>query len=108
MNTSVVRRWEATVNRADIDEWVETYRARVLPGVRAIDGFEGVSFLARRGEDPCHVVALTKWRDMDAITAFAGDNPSKTVLPDFMARFFLSYDADATFYDEVLQENAND
>ena len=108
MSAAVVRRWEATVDRKDIDDWVKMYRARVLPGMHDIDGFEGVSFLARREEDPCHVIALTKWRDMEAITAFAGDNPSNTVLPDFMARFFQTYDAEATFYDEVLQENADE
>jgi hypothetical protein len=41
---------------------------------------------------------------MDAISAFAGKDAAKTVMPDFMARFFKSYDAESTFYDEVLQE----
>ena len=107
MTGAVVRRWEATIDRADIDGWVETFRARVLPGMRSVDGFRGVSFLARRDEDPCHVVVLTKWRDMAAVKGFAGDTPAKTVLPDFMARFFRTYEPEATFYDQVLQENAD-
>lgn len=104
MSGAVVRRWEATVSRRDIDDWVETFRARVLPGMRSVDGFRGVSFLARRGEDPCHVVVLTKWRDMAAVVSFAGEHAARTVLPDFMARFFKTHSEEATFYDEILQE----
>ncbi len=108
MSDAVVRRWEAVVARDDVPEWVETFRARALPGMRAVDGFKSVSFLVRRDQDPCHVVVLTKWRDMAAIAAFAGKEAAKTVMPDFMAKFFKSYDAEATFYDEVLQESRND
>ena len=108
MTSAVIRRWEASVDRADIDNWVETFRARVLPGMRAVKGFCGVSFLAKRDDDPCHVVVLTKWQDMASVTRFAGENAAKTVLPDFMARFFRTYDAEATFYDEVLREEANE
>ncbi len=104
MSGAVVRRWEAVVARSDVQGWVDTFRARALPGMREVDGFENVSFLVRRDQDPSHVVVLTKWRDMDAISAFAGKDAAKTVMPDFMARFFKSYDAEATFYDEVLQE----
>ena len=94
--------------REDLSAWVETYRTRVLPGVRAVDGFLDVTFLARRDEDPCHVVVLTKWRDMAAIVAFAGEQAAKTVLPDFMARFFKTHDAEATFYDQILREDRDD
>ena len=108
MSGAVVRRWEATVARGDLDGWIDTFRARVLPGMCALDGFRSVSFLAKRDDDPCHVVVLTKWRDMAAITRFAGENAARTVLPDFMARFFKTYDAEATFYDEVFREDGDE
>lgn len=105
MSVAVVRRWEATVARDDLSAWVEAFRTRVLPGMRAVDGFRDVTFLARRDEDPCHVVVLTKWRDMAAVVSFAGKHAAKTVLPDFMAQFFKTHDAEATFYDEILRED---
>ncbi len=108
MTGAVVRRWEATLARDDLTAWVEAFRSRVLPKMRAVDGFHDVTFLARREEDPCHVVVLTKWRDMAAVAAFAGQDAAKAVLPDFMARFFKAYDAEATFYDEILREDRDD
>ncbi|WP_299848590.1 antibiotic biosynthesis monooxygenase [uncultured Roseovarius sp.] len=108
MSEAVVRRWEATVSRDDLSAWVDTFRERVLPNMRAVDGFCDVTFLARRDEDPCHVIVLTKWRDMAAIVSFAGKHAAKTVLPDFMARFFKTHDAEATFYDQILREDGDD
>ncbi|WP_170769266.1 antibiotic biosynthesis monooxygenase [Ruegeria lacuscaerulensis] len=108
MSAAVVRRWEAVVAREDVPGWVETFRTRALPGMRTLNGFLSVSFLVRREQDPCHIVVLTKWRDMAAIVAYAGQNAEKTVMPDFMAKFFKSYDAEATFYDEVLQEGRDE
>ena len=42
MSDPVVRCWEAVVARDDVAEWVGTFRARALPGMRAVDGFEDV------------------------------------------------------------------
>lgn len=96
------------MSRDDLNDWVETFRARVLPGMRSIDGFRDVTFLAKRDEDPCHVIVQTKWRNMAAVTAFAGERAANTVLPDFMARFFKTHDAQATFYDEILREEGDE
>ncbi|MCC1492297.1 hypothetical protein [Cognatishimia sp. F0-27] len=92
------------MGRDDVEAWVETYRARVLDQVRAIDGFRAVEFLVAREGDPAAVTVLTTWDDMGSVRAFAGDDPARTVLPDFMVRFFTSHDARATFYDQVLLE----
>ena len=108
MSGAVVRRWEARVARGDLIDWVETFRARVLPDMRAVDGFQDVTFLARRDEDPCHVIVLTKWRNMAAVVAFAGDHAARTVLPNFMARFFKTHDSEATFYDQILREEGDE
>ena len=108
MSGSIVRRWEATVARVDLDDWVETFRERVLPSMRKVSGFRDVTFLAKCNEDPSHVIVLTKWRDMAAVVAFAGEHAAKTVLPDFMARFFVDSDEEATFYDEILREEVDD
>ncbi|OAN75867.1 hypothetical protein A8B78_15615 [Jannaschia sp. EhC01] len=106
MSGPVVRKWEASIARADIAGWVKTYRDRVLDHVRAVPGFQDVTFLAERDDDPCRVTVLMTWDDMDAIRAFAGDDPAQTVLPDFMAPFFPDYDTRATFHDRVLVETA--
>lgn len=104
MSGALVRRWEAVAARADLARWVDTYRARVLPAMRDVPGFLGVSFHAERDANPCRVTVLTAWRDMDAVRAFAGDDTARAVAPDFMERFFASPDSATRFHDELLME----
>jgi len=92
------------MRRADIGAWLETYRARVLPHVKEVAGFRSVTFHAAREGDPCRVTVVTRWDDMGAVRRFAGDDPARTVLPDFMAPFFPDDGAEASFHDEVLLE----
>jgi heme-degrading monooxygenase HmoA len=104
MTGAVVRRWEATIARRDIARWIDTFRDRVFPAMRAIEGFLGIRILAGREGDPCLVTVLTSWRDMHAVRRFSGDDPGRAVLPDFMAPFFADADARATFHDELMVE----
>lgn len=102
----MVRRWEAMVARSDLAGWLEAFQTRVYPKMQAISGFEGISVLAQRGDDPCRITVLTHWRDEDALRAFAGDAPQKAVVPDYMEKFFQQHDAEATFHDQIMVEAA--
>ena len=106
MTGAVMRKWEAQIARGDIGAWKETFLSRVLPAMRDIEGFRGLSVLASHADDPCRMTVLTRWKDMEAVTRFAGGDPGKTYLPDFMKPFFPSWDARATFHDEILLEGA--
>ena len=104
MTDNVVRMWKATIAASDVAAWVDTYRTRVLPKMNSIDGFRGAQFLVERDVDPCGVTVLTTFDSMDAVRRFAGEDPARTVLPDFMAAYFPTYDDRASFHDQVLLE----
>ena len=72
--------------------------------MRGIDGWGGVSFLCEREGDPCRVSVTTMWEDEAALRKFSGDNLTLAVVPDFMAPFFVEYDAEATLHTELLVE----
>ena len=104
MTNAVIRKWEAHIARTDVSAWKDTFMSRVLPMMRDVEGFRGISVLASRDGEPCRMTVLTRWADMDAIKRFAGDDPGRTYLPDFMERFFPAYEKRATFHDEVVLE----
>lgn len=106
MTGVVVRNWEAKIARGDIDAWRQLFFDRVLPFMKSINGFQGVRVLAAREGDPCIMTVQTSWSDMEAVGRFAGGDPARTYLPDFMVPFFPVYDALATFHDEILTEGA--
>ena len=104
MSRPVVRRWEASIARGDVEDWLDTFKARAFPHMRTVPGFLGIRILVSREGDPCGATVLTTWEDMEAVRRYAGQEPARTVMPDFMAPFFPAYDAKATFHDEVMVE----
>ncbi len=104
MSRPVVRRWKASIARGDVEEWLDTFKARAFPHMRAVEGFLGIRILVSRQGDPCRATVLTSWQDMEAVRRYAGQDPARTVMPDFMAKFFPEYEAQATFHDEVMVE----
>ena len=106
MSGIVVRHWQAQVLRADLEAWIATFRARALPGMKAVEGWLGISIDAARTDDPCAVTVTTRWKDEAALRRYAGDAPAKAVVPDFMSPFLVSFDPEATFRDELVMESA--
>jgi len=104
MTGAVVRRWEATIARDQVLEWRDTLLERVFPKMKAINGFRALRVHAQHDQDPCRVTVFTEWDDMLCVRRFAGDDPAKAVIPDFMEPFFRSYDETATFHDELVLE----
>ena len=104
MSRPVVRRWKASIARGDVEEWLDTFKTRAFPHMRTVPGFLGIRILVSREGDPCRATVLTTWEDMEAVRRYAGQEPASTVMPDFMVPFFPTYDAQATFHDEVMVE----
>ena len=104
MTQAVMREWEVSVRRADIDAWVATFRERVLNYMRSIEGFQIITLFADRDNDPCQVTALSAWEDMAATKRLAVDGQPKMDLPDFIEPFLTEYDEFATSHDVVFLE----
>jgi hypothetical protein len=106
MTGGVVRRWEAMIARSEVSAWLDTFRTRAFPGMRAVEGFKGIRIHLQRDGDPCRLTVFREWSDMAAIKRYAGETPGKTVMPNVMAPFFASYDATASFHDELELETS--
>jgi len=104
MSGPIVRRWEAKVPRGRIGAWLETFRSRALPGMKAMDGFHGISIQGALNGDPCEVTVLSTWEDETAIRRYAGEDTIRAVVPDFMEPFLVEYDPGATLHEELLLE----
>ena len=83
----IARTWSAAVRLADRDRYVAYLAETGVADYRATPGNLGVLVLSRPLGELVEVVTLSVWTSMDAVRAFAGNEPE-------VARF---YPGDETF-----------
>lgn len=100
----IARLWRGrTRTAADAAAYEELLRTKILPELRGIDGHEGAYVLRRRDENGDEFVVLTLFASMDAVRAFAGEDPAvANVSPE--ARELLSdFEEKAAHYEAVVR-----
>jgi len=96
MITRLWRGWTATENAAAYERFLLD---ELFPSMRDIDGFQGADVLRRVGEDEVAFVTLTRFASLDAIRAFAGDDPEVPVLEPQALALLSRYDERAQHFD---------
>jgi heme-degrading monooxygenase HmoA len=84
------------------------FLATVLPVLDALPGFCGASVLLEKspaGSQGGEVIVMTRWRSMDDVRGFAGDEPDRAVVEP-AARAYLTWaDARVSHYDVELENS---
>ena len=85
----IARRWTGLVLREQSADYLRLMREVAIPDYRSINGnLAAMCLHAARGH-VVEVTMLTLWRDMGAITAFAGAEPAIAKYYDFDTKFLL-------------------
>jgi heme-degrading monooxygenase HmoA len=93
----VVRTWHAVASPEGFDAYADHFRNQVLADLAAIEGFRGAKLLKRLvpGFD-VEITVVTRWRDLDAVLRFAGEDYEKAVVAAEAAAVLISYDPHVT------------
>jgi heme-degrading monooxygenase HmoA len=98
----VGRVWRGRTTFANAHPYQEHLRRETLPGLTAIDGFEGAYVLKSVGDDAVEFLVLTLWTSQDAVHAFAGRDAELAVIPAAAEQILAQWDERATHYEVVL------
>jgi heme-degrading monooxygenase HmoA len=97
----ILRTWHGWTTAANACSYVEHFRGNVLPQLRSIAGFRG-ALLSRADRDgKMEFFVQTQWESMDAVRAFAGDDPSRAVVEPEAVAVLSSFDQVVRHY-EIL------
>jgi heme-degrading monooxygenase HmoA len=99
----IVRSWRGRASRSNASSYVEFFSRKVLPILRGIDGFAGVSLLKQHSSSDVEFLVLTRWASLDAIRAFAGDDIRKAVVEPEAAALLVAFDPTVEHF-EVVEE----
>lgn len=101
----IYRVWTAETNEAKADDYRRYFSETVLPGLKAIDGFKGVTLLERREGDVVEFIVTTRWDNLDAIRAFAGHHHEHAVVEEPARAALDRFDSKVKHYVLALEEN---
>ncbi len=73
----IARMWRGAVRSEDADEYAAYIHATGIREYLATPGNAGAWFLRRARGELTEIVTLSLWESMDAIRAFAGDEPER-------------------------------
>jgi heme-degrading monooxygenase HmoA len=97
----IVRAWRGYASTAGAEAYPKHLLERVRPTLERLAGFRGLTLLRRPTEEEIEYLVLTHWESMDAIRAFAGDDPECAVVEPEARAALVRFDDLVTHY-EVL------
>jgi heme-degrading monooxygenase HmoA len=95
------RIWRGAVRRKDADAYAEYMEHTGIAGYVNTPGNVAALMLRRDDSDRSEFVMVTLWDSMDAVSAFAGDDPDRAVFYPEDGRFLVERDLTANHYQVI-------
>ena len=76
----IVRAWRGYGAASEGEAYPRHLLQSVRPKLEQLPGFQGLYLLRRQGMEEIEFLVLTLWESMEAIRAFAGDQPELAVV----------------------------
>ena len=73
----IMRTWRGAVEADDAERYLAHQAETGVAGYRQTPGNLGAIVLRRSRGDRCEVTTVSLWESMDAVRAFAGDDPDR-------------------------------
>jgi heme-degrading monooxygenase HmoA len=101
----IIREWRGRASLKRAAAYPDHFRHAVLPELRHIPGFLGATLSRRDQGETVEYLVLTRWPSMDAIHAFAGDDPNKAVVEPGAGAALTDFDDFVRHY-EIIEDAA--
>lgn len=97
----ISRHWRGVAKAQRADDCVTHLRKEAFPALEALDGFVSAKILRRDADAGVEFLVITEWTSLDAIRAFAGDDPERAVVPPAVDAMMIGYERVVRHYDVV-------
>jgi heme-degrading monooxygenase HmoA len=102
----IVRIWRGQATSENADAYFRHVTTAVFPTLTAIPGHRGAYLLRREAEGQVEFLAVTLWESLEAVRAFAGDDPEVAVVEPEARAVLAEFDEFARHFDVVWGEAA--
>lgn len=98
----IARIWRATASHEKAASYQRHFASRVVPHLKAINGFSGAKLLRREGHDGIELLAMTLWQDLDSVRSFTGPDPERAIVDADAQAMLSTFDQTAANYEIVV------
>jgi heme-degrading monooxygenase HmoA len=95
----ISRHWTGLAKKDRADDYIAHLKNETFRQLDAIDGFVEASILKRELGDGIEFLIITKWRSVEAIKQFAGENFETAVVPKTAQEMMIRFDTVVKHYD---------
>src|ERR1700757_951630 len=103
---AILRHWSARAKEAQLPKYLEHLSKNVLPALRRVNGFLGVTVSVRHNASDAEVFVETTWRSLEAIRGFAGADLEAAVVAPEAAAVLTDYDCRVRHTEIALSDRA--
>lgn len=103
---AIVRQWSARATEAQLPKYLEHFSKNVLPELRSVEGFLGVSVSVRHTAKEAEIFVETRWRSLASIRAFAGADVEGAVVAPEAAALLKDFDRRVRHCEVALSASA--
>ena len=97
----IVRMWHGRVPTSKAQAYRQFLNERAVPDYQSVAGNLSVHILERKEGEVTHFITMTFWESMEAIKAFAGDDPEVAKYYPEDKDFLLEFEPGVTHYEVV-------
>ena len=102
----IVRVWRAMAAPGNAPAYREHLERVVLPQLRGLPGFIGLTLMQRKRDDHIELVVSSRWESMAAVRTFAGTNPERAVVEPAARSVLIGFDHAVSHYDVSFEAGA--
>ena len=103
---AIVRQWSARATEAQLPKYLDHFSKSVLPELRRVNGFLGVTVSILHGANEAEILVETAWRSLEAIRAFAGADLEAAVVAPEAAALLTDFDRRARHSEVAISASA--
>lgn len=95
----ISRHWTGLAKKDRADDYIAHLKNETFEQLDTIDGFVGASILKRELDEGVEFLIITKWKSVEAIKQFAGENFETAVVPKKAQEMMIRFDTVVKHYD---------
>ncbi|HET8940765.1 MAG TPA: hypothetical protein VFN13_02095 [Rudaea sp.] len=103
----IARIWRGITLKEKADDYLAYLRDTGLRDYATTPGNHGVTVLRRNQGEHCEIMLISLWDSMEAVRAFAGENPDRSVYYPEDDQYLLEMEPLVRHYDVADQLSAN-